>query len=588
VLNSELTSRASNLALLLRTLSYLRWEQIAYRPLRWLQFRAYRHIPALTHRWTSDSNSAPSSATSIEKIRAVCASLPHLNQSIADYESRLAELSSNHFTFLNRALTIAPFDWNRRYEGHLWNYQLHYFSYAVWCARAFVEKKDETALANLRRLVLSWIAEARPGSSDGWDAYPVSLRLVNWIYAYTLIADRCDDRRFLMTWSGSIRRQLDFLRRHLEYHLLANHILKNAKALVIGGLFCGDEKTIREGERLLWREMKEQFLSDGGHYERAPMYHALSLADLLECFALLKTFGRLDQKQEDEFGARLRKMAAFLSALSYQDGRLALFNDSANTEEARPQPILDSYMTLMCEKERSFPLNFPQSGYYLWISADRDEQIIVDAGPPSVDYNTAHAHCDLLSYELRVGGRPLIVDTGVHGYANDPYRAYSRSTRAHNTVVFDGHEQSEIWGTFRIARRAEVIAAEANGDEVSWEFRGSYRLAQDRALIHERRIARGANGEWTIADSARGNQMKRAESFIHLHPDVWVRKIDASHIECLSGTRQILIESFGVESMGLIEGWHFPDFGVAQKSTVIRLEASVQEGQEFGYRIRGS
>ena len=585
MLNSELTSRASNLGLLLRTLPYLRWEQIAYRPLRWLQFRAYRRFPQLTRRWTSESNLSLPPSSSIEKVRAVCTSLPHLNQSITDYESRLADLSSNHFTFLNRTLTIERLDWNRRFENHLWNYQLHYFGYAVWCARAFVEKGDETAFANLRRLVLSWIAEARPGSSDGWDAYPVSLRLVNWIYAYALIADRCDDHQFLTTWSGSIRRQLDFLRRHLEYHLLANHILKNAKALVIGGLFCGDEKTIREGERLLRRETKEQFLSDGGHYERAPMYHALSMADFLECFALLKAFGRLDQKQESDFAARLRAMAGFLSGMSYRDGSLALFNDSANMEEARPHPILDSHTALMCEKEPSFPLNFPQSGYYLWISADREEQIVVDAGRPSVEYNTAHAHCDLLSYELWVGGRPLIVDTGVHGYANDPHRAYSRSTRAHNTVVFDGQEQSEIWGTFRLARRAEVIAAEAKGDEESWEFRGSYR-PYHCATIHERRIVRSADGEWTIADIARGSEMKRAESFIHLHPDVWVRKIDASHIECLSGTRQILIESFGGESMGLIEGWYFPDFGVAQKNTVIRLEASVQDGQEFGYRFR--
>lgn len=592
-------ARLHSLGQLLRTLPHLRWEQIVYRPLRMAQYRAYRRFPALAGRWTNGSAEARGAASvspqSAAKIASVVSSLPHLNRPLEHYEARIADLGADRFTLLNRSLTLDPLDWNRRYESHLWNYQLHYFNYAVWCARALAERGDRRAFANLERLVRSWNAEARPGRSDGWDAYPLSLRVVNWIYAYAIVAGMDVDAVFLREWSASIRRQLDFLRRHLEYHLLANHLLKNAKALMVGGLFCGDETLAREGERLVWSEMEEQVLEDGGHYERAPMYHALALADFLECYALARAFDRMDERQASRIAERLRAMAGFLEAMTWPDGTLALFNDSANAEEALPRPILDS-----CEQagvyaresiagsRESISRSFEQSGYWVWASAGGDERMIVDAGPLSVDYNAAHAHCDLLSYEMWKGGRPLVVDAGVHGYGGDAHREYARSTRAHNTVVFDGREQSEVWGTFRVARRAEVVEARAKGEGGEWEFRGAYRPYYDRAMIHERWMARSGDGVWRIADAVKGGRAREAESFIHLHPDVKARRLDGMTVECRWEGGRALIEPFGVDGVEIGEGWYFPDFGVAQEATVICLRARVREGEQFGYRISGA
>jgi uncharacterized heparinase superfamily protein len=106
------------------------------------------------------------------------------------------------------------------------------------------------------------------------------------------------------------------------------------------------------------------------------------------------------------------------------------------------------------------PQIFARAATLPGFSEDANERVVVDAGPPSATYNTAHAHCDLLSYELWLRGRPLFVDSGVHGYDGDKFREYARSTRAHNTVVFDGREQSEVWATFRMGARARVLKAE--------------------------------------------------------------------------------------------------------------------------------
>jgi uncharacterized heparinase superfamily protein len=588
---------------LLRTLKHLRWEQLVYRPLRIAQYRLYGTLPRLTSHWTNGNGKAPDvAAETMDTFRAaVEKSFAHLRTPLTAQESLLADLAENRFTFLNRKLTLDPIDWNRRYESHLWNYQLHYFSFTLPCAWAFVERKDEQSWRICQSLIESWIRQARIGRSDGWDAYPISLRVVNWMYAYTLVMDICDDRAFLERWRSNIYQQLEFLSRRLEFHLLANHLLKNVKALLIGGLFFGERRWTAQGEQLLWREFGEQVLRDGGHYERAPMYHAQTLADFLESYALLKSFHRLSSNA-GEIEARLRAMAGFLKAMSYRDGSLALFNDSANTEETRPWPILETAKRILGEDPADFPRAFPHAGYYLWVSPDEREKIIVDAGAVSVEYNTAHAHCDLLSYELWLDGRPFVVDSGVHGYGGDAFREYCRSTRAHNTVMFDGREQSEVWGTFRMARRAEPLGAGeiGNNGRALWSFRGKYRPYYDERMIHEREIRRTAAGEWVFQDKATFSGARRATSFIHLHPDVKAKRVDEKSlaVECQASTSEenlkVIVQPFEAEAVRIVcgekapvQGWYFPDFGVARPSATIIFEHRIEaESKIFGYTIK--
>lgn len=580
-----------NFPLLWRTLAPLRWEQWLYRPWRIAQKQLYRRIPATAGRWQCESRPAPrvpeATLTTIREI--LLADFAHLTPPLDEVEKRVEELRAGRFTFLNRTLEIGAPDWNRRYQGHLWNYHLHYFSYAVGCARWWRERNDHAAIDVCRRLIESWIEQARIGISDGWDAYPTSLRLVNWIYTYALIADRYEDREFLERWHASIFRQMDYLAAHLEFHLLANHLLKNVKALVIGGLFFNHPGWLARGERLLWREFDEQILGDGGHYERSPMYHAQVMCDFLECVRLLKAFGRPIPSGTNE---RLQAMASFLEALSYPDGTLALFNDAANTEETRPRPILEAARRIHGDSPTGPRSEFPQAGYYLWTSPDETEKIIVDAGPPAVSYNLAHAHCDLLSFELRVGGKPWIVDTGIHGYGGDRYREYCRSTRAHNTIMIDGREQSEIWGTFRMGGQARLIEAGASGEREQWEFHGAYRPYHDRRLCHERRIRRDRDGTWTIEDTVRGGPFKRVDSFLHLTAEVRIETLEGGALVLEREGLRYRLEPFGNASVtvheaaeGSADGWYFPDFGIARPGRTIRFTYDAEPGDSFGFRM---
>ncbi len=77
------------------------------------------------------------------------------------------------FTFLNRTVdfgTVTGIDWNYADEGKLWTYNLNYFE--------FLRQPDLPPATGLA-LIGHWI-DREATHLDGWEPYPLSLRLVNW------------------------------------------------------------------------------------------------------------------------------------------------------------------------------------------------------------------------------------------------------------------------------------------------------------------------------------------------------------------------------------------------------------------------
>ena len=187
------------------------------------------------------------------------------------------------FRFLNRAGVVeSEHDWNAESHDKLWLYNLHYFD--------DLNARDNCSRLNWHQLLISrWIAENPPGHGNGWEAYPISLRIVNWL-KWALRGNRhCD------TALHSLAVQTRFLSRSLEWHLLGNHLFANAKALMFSGCYFRGLEADRwrqTGLRLLNRQIREQVLPDGGHFELSPMYHSVFLEDLLDLINLARVSSR--------------------------------------------------------------------------------------------------------------------------------------------------------------------------------------------------------------------------------------------------------------------------------------------------------
>ncbi len=417
------------------------------------------------------------------------------------------------FVFLGESGNLDAVGWDGPAREKLWRYNQHYFD-------------DLNALDSASRaawhhdLLLDWLAHNPPGMGNGWEPYPVSLRIVNWVkwaLAGNALPEAC---------VHSLAVQARWLTRRLEIHLLGNHLFANAKALVFAGLFFDGEEArgwMRTGLRILAREVPEQILSDGGHFERSTMYHALALEDLLDLCnvgACYRTAPDAEgARQLEGWRARVPAMQAWLHALSHPDGEIAFFNDAA-LGIAPAVAELDAYCArLGLPALREFPPlhHLAASGL---VRLQRGEAVaLVDVAPVGPDYLPGHAHADTLSFELSLGAQRVLVNSGTSCYGTSAERLRQRGTAAHNTVIVDGDDSSEVWGGFRVARRARptVPQLQANGVlDVRCAHDGYTRLPG--APVHERRWLL-EEGSLRVIDTVSG-RFGTAEARFHFHPDV--------------------------------------------------------------------
>lgn len=493
-------------------------------------------------------------------------------------ERPLGMLGPTRFRFLNveRELTGAG-DWNRRDWDRLWLYNLHYHH-------------DLTApvpdLGWSEALIHRWINENPPGQGTGWEPYPISLRTVNWI-KWALAGNRLDQ-----TAVHSLAVQIRFLSEELEEDLLANHLFANAKALIFAALFFSGREAERWEElgiKLLSRELPEQVLPDGGHFERSPMYHSAILEDVLDLINVTRAYpSRASQSVRGELERVAPGMCAWLGALSHPDGEIALFNDAAFGIAAAPAH-LHAYAARLGIRG-SFSLSdgvtlLRDSGYF---RLQRDDAVLLgDVGPIGPDYQPGHAHADTLSFELSVYGTRVIVDSGTSTYENGRDRWRQRSTGAHNTVEIDGENSSEVWGAFRVARRARPIdleISERDGVVIRCGHDG-YKRLPGRVLHHREWRLQG--NELGITDILSG-KYDRAISRFHFHPRISPAANPASASAIEMAFDNCLLVWKSEDAPGKIEtGFYHPEFGSSvPNNCIVSQHKNARVHHQFSWKLR--
>lgn len=467
----------------------------------------------------------------------------------------------SRFRFLGVERELAsPSDWNRKDWPKLWLYNAHYFDDLA--ASDATERSDWH-----RALVARWIAENPPGAGNGWEPYPVSLRIVNWV-KWALSGNVLDPAA-----RNSLAAQTRWLRQRLEIHLLGNHLWANAKALTFAGCFFeGAEADAwrRKGLDLLRRELAEQILPDGGHFERSPMYHAILLEDVLDLLQLVRTYpGLIPEGTEAAWRETAARMLHWLRVMTHPDGGIALFNDAA-FDIAPALSALQAYGTALGVAADTARLpdmvRLGPSGY---VRLESDVAVLIaDVAPVGPDYLPGHAHADTLSFELSLGGRRLAVNGGTSTYEADAERLRQRGTAAHNTVTVDGQDSSEVWGSFRVARRARPFDVDVRTDAgercVSGSHNG-YRRLPGKPVHH--RTWRLSAGGLAIEDRISG-EFRQAVARVHVAPE-WNVERTGQGVRISGDAGVVEVRMHGAASVEVVDGhWH-PRFGQSVPCRVI-------------------
>jgi len=458
---------------------------------------------------------------------------------------------NNKVSFLNKIGVISEkSDWNSEKHAKLWLYNLHYFD--DLSSNTYQERECIHYF-----FINRWIDENPPCLGNGWEPYPISLRLVNWVKWFS--KKETVEKKYL----DSIARQACGLSQQLEYHILGNHLFANAKALTFVGAYLKGREAdtfLKLGLKLLDREIDEQFLSDGAHFELSPMYHSILLWDLLELIDLTKTSQNIQLIERLNKWKLVAENALFwLKTMIHPDGEVSFFNDAAFGIAASPEQIF-SYakrLGLECKKSLGLLTTNNTSGYSRLQTGNYT--LLFDHANVGPDYLPGHAHADSLSFELSVGLQRIFVNSGTSLYGVSKERLRQRETAAHNTVVVNGLSSSEVWSGFRVARRAytKLLKAEENSYNVilSASHNGYERL---KPKVTHTRTINASTDSFIITDDL--SIKTEAEFNLHVHPDVEVKQLDETRFELKIANKTKLILTSSQSCFIRESTWH-PEFG---------------------------
>jgi hypothetical protein len=400
------------------------------------------------------------------------------------------------FKFLNISHSFNDkIDWNYQKYGKLWTYNLNYFDFLN---QECISKEDGISL-------IEDYIKNNDILLDGKEPYPISLRGVNWVKF--LSKNKVSNSDIDTT----LYNDLFFLSENLEYHLLGNHLLENAFSLLFGAYYFQDELLYIKSKELLQKELDEQILNDGAHFELSPMYHQILFSKLLDCIHLIKLNNFW--KSDNLLMFLIRKaslMNSWLQNTTYQNGDIPMVNDS--TYNIAPfSNKLFSFTKKIGVPNLLQPLS--DSGYRKIHS--KKYELFVDVGNIGPNYQPGHAHSDTFSFELQVMNSPIFVDTGITTYEKNIKRQNERETASHNTVKINDWEQSEVWGGFRVARRAKITSLIENDFYISAKHNGY----KKKDLVHERTF-KWSDDKIKILDTLNKATNDNARAYFHLHSSI--------------------------------------------------------------------
>jgi hypothetical protein len=479
---------------------------------------------------------------------------------------RADEICNNVFQF-RRAAPVrlaTPIDWTHCPDGNVdWTWDLNRHQYFETLGRAYTYSGDERYARRFRDLLLDWLERNPPRSGQvNWaSVFEVAFRINTWLWAFSYLRgasafDAAAGRAFL----EGLLRHGEVLDEQLELHAANNHLLLEAKALVMLGLampeFRQAHRWMKRGLRLLFQEVRTQVCADGVHGERVTHYQRAIAGELLEVLLLLENNG---QSVPQDIEVILARMLEFEVSITKPDGLIPLFGDSGLDDShirfaaaaAGPAGVRRAdlkraglalseadvwlvgsaraqwYRTAPAVETALPSRSFPEGGYVVMRQGrgPGTSYLAMDAAPFGYRRVPGHGHADALSIELFACGETMLVDPGVYGtWAPAEWRNYFRSTRAHNTIVVDEQDQSLLVGIRHVHRPAQVTLhawiSTADFDLADASHNGYRRLAAP--ITHRRQVLFVKPQYWLIVDSLTGTGQHDFDLYFHCMPGATV------------------------------------------------------------------
>jgi hypothetical protein len=287
---------------------------------------------------------------------------------------------------------------------------------------------------------IGWIQRNREKSGDAWEAYSASERVANLLVFLSVmpVAPGEDSQQRLTAFLSD---SLAWIYGHIEFYGSAathNHILNNARALVVGGVATGNAAATAAGMQIFRRCLPSLISETGFLRERSSHYQLVVLNWLLDAQHFL--ISRHESDDDSDFlRSYIEGMVRAADLLRVTGVASVLIGDVS--PDASPA-LTVARLTLLYPED--WPLRQPTRAPV----EVRDDWFRISAGdavalgnfprgrfPPT--YPT-HGHCDQTSFIWLHGGREILADSGRYRYTADAVSLFQTSGSAHNMPIVNG------------------------------------------------------------------------------------------------------------------------------------------------------
>jgi hypothetical protein len=276
-------------------------------------------------------------------------------------------------------------------------------------------------------------------------------------------------------------------------------------------------------------------------------------------------------------------MAQFLAWACHPDGQIPLLNDSALNGAMAPREIFEAVgaalTPALSQREREFARAggrwFEATGLVVWHG--QPWSVLFDVGPLGPDFQPGHGHADSLTLEASYRGARLLVDAGTFGYDDDACRAALRGTAAHNTITIDQCNSSEVWGIFRVGRRARPrdVQVEINESSLVASAQHDGYDHMPGCPRHRRRVEVADEGPLRVVDSISGTREHAVAGGWLLAPGWQVASVGGGwRLDGPGGTLKLAIAGNQPLQLAAVRAEYCPQFGAIEQT--MRLEWQYQ------------
>ena len=310
--------------------------------------------------------------------------------------------------------------------------------------------------------VIDWIRNNPVRYGPNWAVtMEVGIRIANWLVVLLYFVKSPElNVTFLSTLLKSAREHGQHIMSNLENISLttSNHYMGNITGLYFLSVLTQglqeSKKWKAYARKELEREIFRQTFEDGWHFESSTAYHRLVTEMFLYAFLLSEY---VDEPFSENYLQRLIKMIEVLGEVikpngmipqigDNDSGRFLVFNVDRDLDELSIKYLLETAN----RSSKIYPningndsIFFKTAGRYLFRS--NCIYLMIVAGPKGTAGLGAHAHNDVLSFELNVEGKDLLVDPGTACYTSDPIkRNRFRSISHHNSLHWEGLEPCSL------------------------------------------------------------------------------------------------------------------------------------------------